>query len=99
MWWSVRSVRGRPLVSRPGARPRRVGPRARTSRHPPCRTRGRHVTEEKHMSRSNRKDLAYIPQERAAARAAFRERYGADLRFAPVLVVIAAFNEEDCLGE
>ena len=29
---------------------------------------------------------------------AFRDRYGADLRFAPVLVVIAAYDEEDSLG-
>lgn len=51
------------------------------------------------MSGSNRKDAAYIAQERAAALAAFRARYGADLRFAPILVVIAAWNEEDCLAE
>jgi glycosyltransferase involved in cell wall biosynthesis len=51
------------------------------------------------MTGSNRKDHAYIADERAAALSAFRDRYGADLRFAPVLVVIAAFNEEDCLGE
>lgn len=51
------------------------------------------------MSSSNRKDRPYIAQERAAALTAFRERYGADMRFAPVLVLIAAFNEEDSLGE
>ena len=48
---------------------------------------------------SNRKDRPYIPQERAAAREAFRDRYGEDLKFARILVLIAAFNEEDCLGE
>jgi glycosyltransferase involved in cell wall biosynthesis len=34
----------------------------------------------------------------AAARADFRERYGANLNFAPVLVIIAAYDEEDSLG-
>jgi glycosyltransferase involved in cell wall biosynthesis len=48
---------------------------------------------------SNRKDLAAIDRERADAVAAFDERYGADLRFAPILVVIPAFNEEDSLGQ
>src|SRR5512139_2305287 len=48
---------------------------------------------------SNRKDRPYIPQERAAAREAFRDRYGEGLKFARILVLIAAFNEEDCLGE
>lgn len=37
--------------------------------------------------------------EQAATRLAFVEQYGPDLRFAPVLVIIAAWNEEDCLGE
>ncbi len=48
---------------------------------------------------ANRKDRPYIAEERAAALAEFRRRYGADLRFTPILVVIAAFNEEDSLGE
>jgi glycosyltransferase involved in cell wall biosynthesis len=48
---------------------------------------------------SNRKDRPYIAAERAAALAAFGEQYGADLRFAPILVVIAAYNEEESLGE
>lgn len=51
------------------------------------------------MGVSNRKDRPYIAEERAAAADTFRERYGADLRFAPILVVIAAFNEEESLGE
>ncbi|HET8605348.1 MAG TPA: glycosyltransferase family 2 protein [Marmoricola sp.] len=40
-----------------------------------------------------------IDEECAAALARFRARYGADLRFAPILVVIAALDEEDSLGE
>jgi len=40
------------------------------------------------MMPSNRREQAYIPEERAAARTCFRDCYGADLRFAPVLVVI-----------
>lgn len=51
------------------------------------------------MSASNRKHRPYIAEETAAARAAFREQYGDDLRFERILVVIAAFNEEDSLGE
>jgi len=51
------------------------------------------------VSVSNRKDRPYIAHERAAAADAFRARYGAELRFAPILVVIAAFNEEESLGE
>ncbi len=51
------------------------------------------------MTASNRRNRPYIAEERAAARDAFRERYGADLAFAPLLVVIAAYNEEDSLGE
>ncbi len=38
-------------------------------------------------------------EECAVALAAFRERYGEHLRLAPILVVIAAYNEEDSLGE
>jgi glycosyltransferase involved in cell wall biosynthesis len=51
------------------------------------------------MGVSNRKDRPYIADERAAAAGSFRDRYGADLQFAPILVVIAAFNEEESLGE
>ena len=51
------------------------------------------------MAAPNRKDRPYVAEERAAARASFRERYGADLTFAPILVVIAAYNEEESLGE
>ncbi len=50
------------------------------------------------MSASNRKERPYIPLVRSAARDTFRERYGADLQLAPILVVIAAYNEEDSLG-
>jgi hypothetical protein len=50
------------------------------------------------MSVSNRKELPYIPRVREAARQAFHSQYGPDLKFAPVLVVIAAYNEEDSLG-
>jgi glycosyltransferase involved in cell wall biosynthesis len=48
---------------------------------------------------SNRKHRPYLAEEQESAREEFRERYGADLRFAPILVVIAAFDEEDSLGE
>jgi glycosyltransferase involved in cell wall biosynthesis len=41
---------------------------------------------------------AYIPEVRAAAVRAFDERYPG-LTFAPVVVVIAAYNEEESLGE
>lgn len=51
------------------------------------------------MSAPNRKNLPYIAEVKTAARDAFDDRYGADLKFAPVLVVIAAYNEEDSLGE
>jgi glycosyltransferase involved in cell wall biosynthesis len=51
------------------------------------------------MTVSNRRNRPYIAEERSAAIDAFRDRYGADLRFAPILVVIAAYNEEDSLGE
>ncbi len=47
----------------------------------------------------NRRDRSYIADTRTAARRAFEERYGADLIFAPVLVLIAAYNEEDSLDE
>jgi glycosyltransferase involved in cell wall biosynthesis len=48
---------------------------------------------------SNRKHQPYIAAERASAVETFRDHYGSDLRFAPILVVIAAFNEEESLGE
>ncbi len=51
------------------------------------------------MPASNRKHRPYLAEEQESAREAFRDRYGADLRFAPILVVIAAFDEEDSLGE
>lgn len=51
------------------------------------------------MSAANRKQHPRLVQEQADARARFAEHYGPDLRFAPILVVIAAFNEEDSLGE
>ena len=51
------------------------------------------------MTTSNRRNRPYIAAERAAAIEAFRVRYGAGLRFAPVLVVIAAFDEEGSLGQ
>jgi glycosyltransferase involved in cell wall biosynthesis len=51
------------------------------------------------MTASNRKDRPYIGEERAAALQAFRDRYGEELRFARILALIAAFNEEESLGE
>lgn len=48
---------------------------------------------------SNRRDQPYIAAERAAAIGDFGDRYGHDLTFAPIVVVIAAFNEEESLGE
>jgi glycosyltransferase involved in cell wall biosynthesis len=51
------------------------------------------------MGVSNRKHRPYIAAERAAAADTFRDRYGADLQLAPILIVIAAFNEEESLGE
>jgi glycosyltransferase involved in cell wall biosynthesis len=50
------------------------------------------------VNASNRRNHPYIAAETTAAIEVFRERYGADLKFAPVLVVIAAYNEEDSLG-
>lgn len=40
---------------------------------------------------------SYVPQVREAAVRSFAQRYP-DLRFAPVVVVIAAYNEEECIG-
>lgn len=51
------------------------------------------------MGASNRKEQPYIAAERAAAIESFRGRYGTDLRFAPILVLIAAYNEQESLGE
>ena len=51
------------------------------------------------MSASNRKNRPYIAAERTAAIEAFRAQYGADLTLAPILVVIAAWNEEESIGE
>jgi glycosyltransferase involved in cell wall biosynthesis len=50
------------------------------------------------LARNSAKTPAYVPEVRAAARQAFIERYP-DLGFAPIVVVIAAFNEEESLGE
>ncbi len=46
---------------------------------------------------SSKKFQPYVPQVRAAAVRTFAERYP-DLQFAPVVVVIAAYNEEECIG-
>jgi glycosyltransferase involved in cell wall biosynthesis len=51
------------------------------------------------VSASNLKHRPYLAEEQARARESFRAEYGSDLRFAPVLVVIAAYNEEESLGE
>ena len=40
-----------------------------------------------------------VAEECASARQGFRQRYGADLRLGPVLVVIAALDEEGSIGE
>jgi glycosyltransferase involved in cell wall biosynthesis len=47
----------------------------------------------------NRKNRPYLAGETAGAVASFVDRYGLDLSFAPVLVVIAAYNEEDSLAQ
>lgn len=51
------------------------------------------------MPAANRRYRAYIEAEQRSAVAAFRQMYGSDARFATVVVVIAAFNEEQSLGE
>jgi glycosyltransferase involved in cell wall biosynthesis len=51
------------------------------------------------MGAANRRDRPFIAQARSAAREAFHERYGTDFRFAPILVLIAAYEEEQSLGE
>jgi hypothetical protein len=40
-----------------------------------------------------------VAEECASALQDFRQRYGADVRLGPVLVVIAALNEEGSIGE
>jgi glycosyltransferase involved in cell wall biosynthesis len=50
-------------------------------------------------SKSNRRQRPYIAEERAAALEAFRRAHGPDFAFASIVVVIAAFNEEESLGE
>ncbi len=50
------------------------------------------------MSSSNKRDRPYIPEVRSAAVAEFAERVGPDFRFAPVVAVIAAYNEEQSIG-
>lgn len=48
--------------------------------------------------KSNRRPRPYIAEERAAALAAFRRTHGPGFTFAGIVVVIAAFNEEESLG-
>jgi glycosyltransferase involved in cell wall biosynthesis len=48
---------------------------------------------------ANRKNRDYVEAQRAAAVAAFRDEYGSDLVLAPVLVVIAALDEAESIGE
>jgi glycosyltransferase involved in cell wall biosynthesis len=50
------------------------------------------------MSTGNRRDDAYIPAVRDAARAAFDDRYGADLVLTPIVAVIAALDEEQSIA-
>ena len=50
------------------------------------------------MSSSNKKERPYIPEVREAALQEFRRRVGPDFRFAPVVALIAAYDEEDCIG-
>ena len=47
---------------------------------------------------SNKKERPYIPAVRQAALEEFKARMGPDFRFAPVVALIAAYNEEDCVG-
>lgn len=49
------------------------------------------------MSKSNTKERPYIPAVRQAAIDDFRER-NPGLTFAPVVALIAAYDEEDCIG-
>jgi glycosyltransferase involved in cell wall biosynthesis len=48
---------------------------------------------------SNRKEQPYIAAERAAAIESFYARYGREVAFAPILVVVAAYNEHESLDE
>jgi glycosyltransferase involved in cell wall biosynthesis len=50
------------------------------------------------MSTSNTRDRPYIPQVREAALQAFAEQVGPGFRFAPVVALIAAYNEEQSIG-
>lgn len=50
------------------------------------------------MSRSNTRDRPYIPQVRAQALAAFAESVGPDFSFAPVVALIAAYDEEESIS-
>lgn len=50
------------------------------------------------MSTGNTRDDSYIPAVRAAALAAFEDRYGADLKLAPIVAVIAALDEEQSIA-
>jgi glycosyltransferase involved in cell wall biosynthesis len=47
---------------------------------------------------ANKKERPYIPAVREAALREFRERVGEGFRFAPVVALIAAYDEEDCIG-
>src|SRR3954449_6685350 len=47
---------------------------------------------------ANKKERPYIPAVREAALREFRERVGEGFRFAPVVALIAAYDEEDCVG-
>lgn len=49
--------------------------------------------------KSNRRSRPYIAEERAVALEEFRRVHGTDFSFASIVVVIAAFNEEESLGE
>ena len=51
------------------------------------------------MPVANRKNRSYVETERSAALTAFRQEYGSDVVFAPVLVVIAALDEAESVGE
>src|SRR4051794_13545947 len=47
---------------------------------------------------ANKKERPYIPAVREAALRDFRNRAGDGFRFAPVVALIAAYDEEDCVG-
>lgn len=50
-------------------------------------------------AKSNRRLRPYLAEERDAALAEFRRRHGRDFAFGGIAVVIAAFNEEESIGE